>query len=297
MRRVPSTDGVDVAIHELAGAAGQQHPVLLVAHATGFHGHAYLPIAKRLAPAIHSVAFDFRGHGDTPAPPDWSVDWARYGDDAVAAADVVAGLPGAEGGLVGFGHSMGGSGLLMAAARRPELFRLLVLFEPILHPEVRDGPETVDNPWVSGARRRRPVFDSFETAAANYASKPPLDGFDPDALDAYVRHGFRADGDHVRLKCAPEVEARTFEQGGRQRTWDVLGDVPVPVIVVAGNVEEGRPSAIAGLAAEELPRGRLLVVDRLDHFGPFTDPGAMADIIRTAIEEEERAPTDGPSSR
>ena len=85
-RRVPSTDGVDVAIHELAGTASRQHPVLLVSHATGFHGHAYLPIAKRLAPAVHSVAFDFRGHGDTPAPPDWTVDWESYGDDAVAAA-------------------------------------------------------------------------------------------------------------------------------------------------------------------------------------------------------------------
>jgi pimeloyl-ACP methyl ester carboxylesterase len=200
MRRVPSTDGVVVAIHELAGTAGRHQPLLLVGHATGFHGHAYLPIAKRLAPSIHSVAFDFRGHGDTPAPPDWNVDWARYGDDAVAAADAVAELPGAE-------------------------------------------------------------------------------------------------GDHVRLKCAPEHEARTFEQGARQRTWDVLGDVPTPVIVVAGHVEEGRPSAIAGLVAEELPRGRLLVVDHLDHFGPFTDPGAVADIVRAAIEDDERAPADRPSSR
>ena len=141
------------------------------------------------------------------------------------------------------------------------------------------------------------MFDSFETAIANYASKPPLDRFDPDALDAYVRHGFRADGDQVRLKCEPEHEARTFEQGGRHRTWDVLGDVAVPVVVVAGHVEEGRPSAIAGLAAEELPRGRSSSSTALDHFGPFTDPGTMADLIRTAIEEEGRAPTDGPSSR
>jgi hypothetical protein len=33
------------------------------------------------------------------------------------------------------------------------------------------------------------VFDSFEAAAANDASKPPLTAFDPDALDADVRHG------------------------------------------------------------------------------------------------------------
>lgn len=289
MRRVPSSDGVTVAVHELAGAAGPQHPVLLIAHATGFHGHAYLPIAKRLAPRIHTVAFDFRGHGDTPRPPDWQVDWERYGDDAVVAAEAAAALPGAEDGLIGFGHSMGGSGLLMAA-RRPDLFRLLVVFEPIVHPEALTGAANVDNPWVTGARRRRPVFDSFETAAANYASKPPLSAFDPDALDAYVRHGLRADGDHVRLKCEPEHEARTFEQGGVQRTWDLLGHVAAPVVVVAGHVAEGHPSAVAQLVADELPRGRFVVADALDHFGPFTDPGAVAGIIRAAIDEG----TDGP---
>jgi pimeloyl-ACP methyl ester carboxylesterase len=290
MLRVPSSDGVSVAVHELAGTAAPQHPVLLVAHATGFHGHAYLPIAKRLAPLVHTVAFDFRGHGDTPRPPDWPVDWARYGDDALVAAEAVAAMSGAESGLIGFGHSMGGSGLLMAAAWRPTLFRRLVLFEPIVYPDVRPASANADNPWVLGARRRRPVFDSFETAAANYASKPPLAAFDPDALDAYVRHGFRADGDQVRLKCDPEHEARTFEQGGLQRTWDVLTDVDVPVVVVTGRVAEEGPSSVAGLVAQQLPHGRLVVVDALDHFGPLTDPGTIAAIIREAIDDSGGGP-------
>ena len=66
MLRAPSTDGVTVVVHELAGSAG--HPVVLIAHATGFHGHAYLPVAKRLAPRFHTFGMDFRGHGDTALP-------------------------------------------------------------------------------------------------------------------------------------------------------------------------------------------------------------------------------------
>jgi pimeloyl-ACP methyl ester carboxylesterase len=277
MLHTPSSDGVSVAIHELAGRAG--HPLVLLAHATGFHGHAYLPVAKHLAPRLHSYGMDFRGHGDTALPPDWAVAWAGYGDDALAASTALAALPGGGDGIVGFGHSMGGAALLMAAAERPELFRLLVLFEPIVFPTSRVRDPDAPNPLRDGARRRRPVFDSFDAAIANYASKPPMAAFDPDALDAYVRHGFRQEGDHVRLKCAPETEAETFHNGGNHATWDRLGTIDVPVVIVSGQVAEMQPSSVAELVATELPNGRYVLQDHMDHFGPMTHPAEVAALI------------------
>ena len=90
--RAASSDGVSVALHHLAGSA--PHPVVLLAHATGFHGHAYLPIAKALAARFHVFGMDFRGHGDTHRPDGWAVAWDASGDDARAAAATLAGLPG-----------------------------------------------------------------------------------------------------------------------------------------------------------------------------------------------------------
>ena len=280
MLHAASSDGVSVAIHELSGSA--VHPIVLFAHATGFHGHAYLPVAKDLAPRLHSYGIDFRGHGDTARPPGWTVSWDGYGDDALAAAEAVAALPGGEGGIVGFGHSMGGAGLLMAAAKHPGMFRALVLFEPIVFPTDRVRTPDAPNPLRDGARRRRPVFDSFESAIANYASKPPMASFDPEALDAYVRHGFRQDGDHVRLKCDPETEAETFENGGNHTTWDRLGGIEIPVDIVAGRADEMGPSAVAAQVAEQLPEGRYVPLPHLDHFGPMTSPAEIADLIAAA---------------
>jgi pimeloyl-ACP methyl ester carboxylesterase len=277
MLHAPSTDGVAVAVHDLAGSTG--HPVVLIAHATGFHGHAYLPIAKHLAPRFHTFAMDFRGHGDTALPPGWAVSWTGYGEDAAAAARAVAALPGGGDGLVGFGHSMGGAGLLMAAAAHPGLFRRLVLFEPIVYPTDRVSEPEGPNVLRDGARRRRPVFDSFDAAIANYASKPPMAAFEPDALDAYVRHGFRQDGDQVRLKCEPETEAETFHNGANHTTWDRLGAVDTPVVVVAGRVEDMQPSAVAALVAEELPRGHFVLEAHMDHFGPMTHTAEVAALI------------------
>jgi pimeloyl-ACP methyl ester carboxylesterase len=272
-----SSDGVAVAIHDLAGSS--PHPIVLLAHATGFHGHAYLPIAKALAPRFHSWGMDFRGHGDTPLPAGWAASWDGYGDDAFAAASALAALPGGAGGIVAFGHSMGGAALVMAAARQPELFRLLVLFEPIVFPTDRLRDPDAPNPLRDGARRRRATFDSFDEAIANYASKAPMSAFDPDALDAYVRHGFRQDGDVVRLKCDPDTEADTFDNGGKHSTWDSLDGLRTPIVVVAGPAEDMRPSMVAPLVAEEAINGRFVREDGMDHFGPMTHPADIAALI------------------
>ena len=127
--RVPSSGGVELAVFELGGGGSP----LLFSHATGFHGRCYQPMANELTESARCVAFDYRGHGDTPLPVG-DIDWQRYGDDATAMATWLAEQAGEP--IVAFGHSMGGACLLMAAHRDPSLFRTIVAFEPIVFPRV-----------------------------------------------------------------------------------------------------------------------------------------------------------------
>ena len=277
MLQVRSSDDVDVAVHELAGTAGS--PLLLVAHATGFHGRAYLPLGEHLAPPFQVLAMDFRGHGDTPQPAGLDVDWSRYADDATAVVDHLLTMPGGDGGIIGFGHSMGGASLLVAAARRPQAFRQIVVFEPIAHPPQTLAPGEGPASLIAGARRRRPTFSSVEEAIANFASKPPLNAFEPAALDAYVRYGFRPDPEGIRIKCDPEIEARTFELGRIQHTWDALSSVHVPVVVISGRFADLQPSSFAEAVACRLPHGQFVLEGDLDHFGPFTHPARVAALV------------------
>lgn len=276
---VTSSDGVQLAVHDLGGSGSS----LLVSHATGFHGRCYAPMADALAGHLHSVAFDYRGHGDSPKPHGQHIDWGHYGDDAFAMGRAAVAWTG--GPVAAFGHSMGGACLLMAAHRDPTLFLHLVLFEPIVFPPTGIRPDGAPSPMVEGARRRRASFPSYEAAIANYASKPPLMAFTPAALEAYVRHGFSQDEHgHVHLKCRPETEARTFEMGGHHRTWDLLPDIHVPTLVVAGRVAEMQPASIAAQVAERLPSGRYLELPELDHFGPMTHPAEVAAVVLAALE-------------
>lgn len=272
--RIPSSDHVNVAVHEFGGVG----PPLLLSHATGFHGYCYLPVADALADDCTSYALDYRGHGDTPGPEDVDIEWTAYGDDAEAVARAIA--PG--GGLVGFGHSMGGAALLMAAQRNPGLFDLVVAFEPIVFPPSPPDTAIGPSPLVEAARRRRASFASFEAAIDNYGSKPPLQVFHPDALRLYVAHGFRPAPEGVRLKCDPEHEARTFEQSRNHPVWDQLPEIETPVVVI-GSGDGEPPATIAHPIAERLPRSRFVDGRHWDHFGPFVDPSGVGELIRDSI--------------
>ena len=264
---MPSTDSVEVAVHDLGGDG----PFVLFSHATGLHGLLWAPLARSLA-GYHGVAIDYRGHGDATEPASGSYDWSGFRDDALAFVDDLDGEP-----LFGVGHSMGGAVLMMTELARPGTFRALAVYEPIVFP---GGLIEGDNPIAEGARRRRVEFPSREAALSNFSSKPPLDILTPEVLSLYVDHGFAATPEGtIRLKCAPETEARTFEGSARHDTDTRLTEIQCPVLVMSGPAADGRPAEMASDVARHLPQGELHTFERLGHFGPLENPPAVAAVV------------------
>jgi pimeloyl-ACP methyl ester carboxylesterase len=275
MHLVASTDGVRIPVHDLGGSG----PPLLLCHATGFHGLVWGPFAARLAQRFRVWSMDFRGHGDAGPPPGRPVDWLGFRDDVLAVVeDLGLEQP------FGFGHSMGGAALLLAEADRPGTFSALACFEPIVFPS--EGPPGGGGDLPTGARRRREVFASRDEAFANFAAKPPLSSFVPDALRAYVDHGFadRPEGG-VALKCRPEVEAATYEGAAAHPGWTRLPSVTCPVVVMTGEHTDAMPPELPRRQAERLARGRVEVVPGVGHFGPMEDPPALARAVSAALLE------------
>jgi pimeloyl-ACP methyl ester carboxylesterase len=276
----PASDGVPVAYTDLGGAA--ERPPLLFAHATGFHGHVWRPVARRLEDAFRLFTFDERGHGDTP-PSEDGQSWHGFARDALAVVDATGiDRP------FGVGHSAGGAALILAELERPGTFSALWCFEPILPPAMPSmaaASPTNTNPLAAGARRRREVFPSKDAAYDNYASKPPFEVLDPEALRAYVDFGFDelADGT-VRLKCRGEVEARTYEMAGGHHAVERLGELRCPVTFASGGRTDTMFSGeYLERLAEAVPHGRTEVFGDLGHFGPLQDPDAIAASIRRAF--------------
>ena len=283
INKVQSTDGVALSAFRYipqsvdTSIAPQHQTNLLFSHANGFHGRCFDPVIEDLVTDYNCTSFDYRGHGDSSFPEDLQVHWSQYGQDAISVAKTLNTK------IIAIGHSMGGAALVMAALQKPEIFRALIIYEPIIFPvEVQQSASTRSgpSPLVEGARRRRKTFASREEAFANYASKPPMNVFDPRALNAYVDHGFHYSNDAITLKCSPEHEARNFEMGADHDTSSQLKNLQVPTWVVSGAQQPAQPSGFAAQIANQIPNAKFIEWSDLGHFGPMQQPSRLAKLIR-----------------
>lgn len=249
----------------------------MLTHATGFHGRVWEPLARHLT-SLHAWAPDLRGHGDSSSPGSGDFRWDGFADDVLAVIDALElERPFAA------GHSKGGAALLLAEQRRPGTFRGLYCYEPLVFPPGQGPPvDPAANPLAAGAERRRATFASRDAAHENFSSKAPFDKLHPDALRAYVEHGFATQSDGtVALKCRPADEAQVYRMAVHQHAFEHLGEVTCPVTVARGAVDPGvaSPAATAALIAEALPHGTLEIFDKLGHFGPLESPATVAAAI------------------
>jgi len=286
--RVETTDGVEIATYELGGSG----PPLILAHATGFHGRVWLPVAAALRSRYHCWSFDSRGHGDSGKAPDGNYDWAGFARDVQAVIEGVSIVEALvfDGGTEppwAVGHSCGGAAVLLAEEAKPGTFAGLYCYEPVVPiPDGASVDQPSDNPLAAGARRRREVFDSREAALENYAAKRPFTDFDPAALEAYVAWGFHdlANGT-VELSCRREDEARVYEQAWHHDAFQNLGEVRCPVILASGGRQAhfGREAIDAMAGRLTVPRA-VEVHEDLGHFGPMEQPAAVAAAIIAAFD-------------
>ena len=267
-------DGVDIAVRDFGGSGD---PVIF-AHATGFCGAMFAPLVAHLPAGFRSVAVDLRGHGDSGPPPDLDFDWRGFATDVLTVIDAL----GLERPFV-VGHSCGATASFLAEQRRPGTFRQMYCYEPAMGFRDRadlPGPNVLSE----GARRRRPSFASKADALSYLRSRSLFARVDPAALEAYVEHGFAtaADGS-VWLKCLPEYEARTFENGANHNGDERLGEIACRVTLVYGDAPDSFPPAMAQLLQSRLPDVALHTAPGLGHLGPLEAPAQIARDIAAAF--------------
>jgi pimeloyl-ACP methyl ester carboxylesterase len=273
-RLVPGAGGVKIATYHLGGDG----PPVMLLHGSGFHGRCWLPLAPALTERFSVWSIDLRGHGASGKAPDGRYDdWSVFVDDLL---EVVASLD--LDSWRGFGHSLGGAVLLLAEQRQPGTFAELCLYEPVAIPPGSAGGATAAMSELT--RRRRQSFASRSEARENFAAKPPMDRFDPAALDAYVAYGLVNDPTGgVKLACAREDEASVYEGAPRSGVWEALADVRPPVAVLGGVDRGDQVSRTIEDVARRLPRGGARRCPDLTHFGPFEDPLGVGRLAASAM--------------
>lgn len=276
-RRV-SANGVELAVYEWPGA----EPTLLLIHANSFHARCWDPVVARLE-GRRRIALDLRGHGQSEKPP-LPYSWPDLADDLVALCDALE-----LRGVVGVGHSLGGYALILAAALKPELFRSLLLLDPVVLPPDRYGSRL---PGVHGAARRRNRWASPAALFERLHEREPFSRWEHAALQAYCSHGLlpAPDGDGFVLACPPEIEADIYHASREHSPYPAIAMLTQPVTVVRGHPYELNPATnlIASPTAPELAaqfaNGRDIHLTQHSHFIPMENSALTAELIREQME-------------
>jgi pimeloyl-ACP methyl ester carboxylesterase len=265
-------------------------PILHFSHANGFPASSYAALHRELAPMYRIGAIE--AIGTDPRYP-VTDGWPRLVDQLVDTLEArYRGEP-----VFGVGHSLGAYLTFLAAARRPELFRAIVMLDAPVISAVRGRVlgaikrfGFVDRVTPAGATRdRRAEWASREEAKAHFRGRALFRGFAEACLDDYVRHGLVREGGRYRLKIDPAIETQIY----RTIPHDMhrqLRALRVPAGFVGGT-----QSGLLRQAGMRAMRGAGFLKRRVPggHLFPFEHPAAAAAAVHEllqALQGAERAP-------
>nr|WP_243694362.1 alpha/beta hydrolase [Shimia isoporae] len=100
-------------------------PQVLFHHATGLGPRCYASFLSELAPDFSPTALMMRPLWPDGPAPDRKREWDVFADDMIAWIEANGSAP-----VLAVGHSIGAATTAMAAVKRPDLFKGLVLLEP-----------------------------------------------------------------------------------------------------------------------------------------------------------------------
>lgn len=255
-------------------------PLLHFTHGNSYPSRAYGRLLDELRRDYDVRTTDMLGH-DPRFPVDDN--WDGLIQELIARLDA-HGQP-----AILVGHSLGGAVSMLAARRRPDLARCVVM---------------LDSPVVAGwrarlwrlvkllglrerlspggiARRRRNVWPSRAAAYDHFIAKPIFQAWAPGALDDYLDHGLKPHPDGVQLRFDRDVEAEIYSTLPHDMDRALRDPFPVPVGFIAGT--ESVELRQAGLDATRRLVGANFVTIDGTHLYPMEKPQLTARLTREMI--------------
>jgi pimeloyl-ACP methyl ester carboxylesterase len=266
---------------------GGEGSVLHFAPANGFPPGAYRQLAGALSSRFQVLSLLPRplwpGSSPSGAPT-----WHTLAHDLVRGLDAL-GLRG----IAAVGHSIGGVLTLWAALDRPDLFRAVVLVDPVILPPawlrslsaLRALGLERRQPLVRGTLHRRWLFPDRRACFDHYRARPLFARLSDAALWDYVDAGtrLRPDG-QLELVYPPEWEAHIFATTPLD-VWRGLDRLRIPALVIRGEESAVFVSQAQARLQRLLPAARFVTLPGAGHLAPFEQPDQVAALLHRFLDE------------
>jgi pimeloyl-ACP methyl ester carboxylesterase len=257
---------------------GGNGPDLHFLHANGYPPACYLPLFERLKDRYRVSAMHQRPLWSGSQPREISA-WHPLTDDLLLFFKEQKFGP-----IIGIGHSIGAIVTLRAALRQPELFRAIVLIDPVLFPPrfiaaynllKATGLAYRLHPWILGALRRRRTFDNLDILYKGYRRRHVFRHFSDENLRIYV-NGIskpRAEGGY-ELAYSPEWEARIYYTSvwRDMDLWRGLSNLKVPTMIIRGAETDTFLASTARRVEKANPAIFLETIEKATHLVALEQP-------------------------
>jgi pimeloyl-ACP methyl ester carboxylesterase len=256
-------------------------PKIHFSHANSYPAGTYRRYFELLGEDFEIQSLDMHAHN-----PAFPVDdgWRGLVDELISELERRYSEP-----VILVGHSLGGMLSLLAAARRPDLARCVVMLDSPVVSGWRAflwriikwiGREDSFSPSRSSVRRRYQWPDE-RAAYEHFAGKDIFAAWAPGVLQDYMQHGLVPHPDGVQLRFGREVETQVYRTLPHHVGGVLTRGLKVPVAYIAG--EDSEENRLAGLGPTRALVGEHFRIVPGGHLFPMEDPALAAQVTRELI--------------
>ncbi|ARJ06188.1 hypothetical protein GCM10010988_13850 [Cnuibacter physcomitrellae] len=273
-------DGGSLAVHEWPGNGPD---AVVAVHGITANHAAFHALAEAL-PDVRLIAPDLRGRGSSRAlPGPYTLD--QHAEDVLAVITAASAAP-----VTLVGHSMGAFVAVLAAARRPDLVRSLVLVDGGLPfpPGPGSEEERVQATLGPALARLDMTFSDREAYHDFWRTHPAFAGSWSDAIAAYADADLVGEGPDLRPGSNPEAIAVSAREllghAGHASALRSLAEQPVTFIRAPRGLLD-QPEAlyspdVVDAWRRELPGWRIVEADDANHYTVVMAPAGAALVAR-----------------
>lgn len=257
----PAPDGALATVsHAPSGAVADGATPLVLVHGFTQNADCWGPLLDDLGRDRPVVAVDLPGHGGSGAEM----------ADLWRTADLVAEAGGAADYL---GYSLGGRVCLHLALAHPGLVRRLVLVGAT--PGLPDADARAERRRADEALAERLLDQPLARFLDEWLAQPLFRTLPPDGA-----------GRSARLRNTPAGLASSLRSSGtgtQDPLWDRLPELTMPILLLAGALDERFAATAAAMARAVGPNAHLALVPGAGHACHLERPGHVARVVRSFL--------------
>ncbi|RLD60570.1 MAG: alpha/beta hydrolase [Bacteroidetes bacterium] len=248
--------------------------------ANGFPLGTYTEFLNQLSPKFKLTCLSFRACWLNIGKAPRQTNWEQYADDLIVFLESNFQEP-----IIGIGHSQGATATIIAASKRPELFKSLILIEPasatpIMSNILRFAPYfyKIRQQPFKGALEKTNIWESKEAFFEHFRNNKAYKRISSDVLKDFAEFGLRpTENDKFTLTFSSEWELSNYLLA--PSIWKYLRNVKIPIQVIAG-----KPSLFFSQKLREKwkrisPNSSIVVNEEYGHLFPLEAPEICAKMV------------------